>query len=299
MTHPLLIVDDEPLNLELISELLADEPYKIVTANNGEEAWRILEAKGENFATVLLDKMMPDISGVEVLKRIKNTSRLAFLPVIMQTAVGAASSVQESLAEGAFYYLTKPFTREMLLAVVSAAVSHWDRHLYFRELATQHIEALHFLHHADFCLKTHKEAQWVTALLAQACPSPDRVATGLFELLVNAIEHGNLELDYAHKTALQKEEGQWEAEVEKRLADNTLGQRAVRIAFERTAEALTFTIEDQGHGFDWQQYVLGTQSDHLRSTHGRGILIAQKLSFDSVEFLARGNCVRAKINRMV
>ena len=60
---------------------------------------------------------MPGLSGFDVLRRIKADPTLAFLPVILQTAVGAAASVQEGLAAGAFYYLTKPFSRDMLLAV--------------------------------------------------------------------------------------------------------------------------------------------------------------------------------------
>jgi CheY-like chemotaxis protein/anti-sigma regulatory factor (Ser/Thr protein kinase) len=293
MTHKLLLVDDEPFNLELMAELLGDAGYQAVSAENGEEAWSILEADGESFAGVLLDKMMPGISGFEVLRRIKGNPRLEFLPVIMQTAVGAASSVQESLSAGAFYYLTKPFSREMLLAVVEAAVSHWDRHMHFRELANQQIEALSYLNHASFAFRTHKEAQWVTAMLAKACPHPERVATGLFELLVNAIEHGNLNLSYHEKTRLQAE-GIWEPELERRLKDPELGPRQVTVDFSRTPESICFKITDQGEGFDWEHF-LDTESISYLDSHGRGILIARKLSFDQVNYQGRGNIVQATL----
>lgn len=293
MSHKLLLVDDEPFNLELMSELLSDAGYKAITAENGEEAWSILEAEGESFATVLLDKMMPGISGFEVLRRIKNNPKLEFLPVIMQTAVGAAASVQESLSAGAFYYLTKPFSREMLLAVVEAAVSHWDRHTYFRELANQQIEALGYLQQARFEFRSHKEAQWVTSLLAKACPHPERVATGLFELLVNAIEHGNLNLSYAEKTQHQAN-GSWETELEQRLADPVLGLRSVSVNYQRQADGICFTITDQGQGFDWAQFI-DTESMSYLDSHGRGILIARKLSFDQVNYQGCGNTVQATL----
>jgi len=293
MAHKLLLVDDEPFNLELMAELLGDAGYQSITAENGEEAWRILETSGESFSAVLLDKMMPGISGFEVLRRIKGNPRLEFLPVIMQTAVGAAASVQESLSAGAFYYLTKPFSREMLLAVVEAALSHWDRHVYFRELANQQIEALNYLQQARFEFRSHKEAQWVTSLLAKACPHPERVATGLFELLVNAIEHGNLNLSYQDKTRLQAE-GAWETELERRQADPAISARTVAVDFTKTPQSISFTIVDQGNGFDWGHF-RDTESMSYLESHGRGILIARKLSFDQVEYQGVGNIVRATV----
>jgi DNA-binding response OmpR family regulator len=120
---------------------------------------------------VLLDKMMPGMNGFDVLKRIKSTPELNFLPVILQTAIGSPASVQQGMEAGAFYYLTKPFSRDMLLAVVKAAQSHWDRHQAFRELAKQHLDALAHLQQAEFRLRTLKEAQTVTALLAAPAPS--------------------------------------------------------------------------------------------------------------------------------
>ncbi len=294
MGHRLLLVDDEPFNLELMAELLDDAGFETVQAESGEEAWSILEQEGNQFATVLLDKMMPGMDGFEVLKRIKSTPSLEFLPVIMQTAVGAAASVQEGLSAGAFYYLTKPFSREMLLAVVEAAVSHWDRHAYFKELATQQVEALRNLDQARFTLRSHKEAQQVTTLLAKTCPNPERIATGLFELLVNAIEHGNLALTYADKSALQAA-GNWEKELETRLASARFGARQVTVSFQRDASGICFSICDEGEGFDWQHY-LSAPASSLIDTHGRGILIARRLSFDRLEYQGSGNRVDAFVS---
>lgn len=294
MSHKLLLVDDEPFNLELMTELLQDEHFETICAANGEEALALLERDGTSFSTILLDKMMPGINGFDVLKKIKSTPALEFLPVIMQTAVGSPTSVQEGLTAGAFYYLTKPFSRDMLLAVVHAAVSHWDRHVHFKELASQQLGALKHLHDARFELRTHKEAQTVTALLARTCPAPERAATGLFELLVNAIEHGNLAISYQDKSHLQAED-KWENELQQRLNDPELGQRTVSIHFQRLENELVFTIEDMGKGFDWQRY-LDSETTSLIASHGRGILIAQKLSFDSLEYHGLGNIVTARVS---
>ncbi|WP_199054318.1 response regulator [Aquitalea sp. ASV15] len=295
MSHRLLLVDDEPFNLELMTELLEAAGYETVCAESGEQAWEILQRQGSSLSTVLLDKMMPGLNGFDVLKRIKNTPELNFLPVIMQTAINSPASVQEGMEAGAFYYLTKPFSRDMLLAVVKAAHSHWDRHQAFRELAKQHLDALAQLQQAEFRLRTLKEAQTVTALLARTCPQPEKVATGLFELMVNAVEHGNLGISYEEKTRLQAD-GDWESELERRQRDPILGQREVSIGFLREPDRFSFTIQDMGEGFDWQQYE-DCPAASLMASHGRGILIARKLSFDQVEYQGKGNCVVARIQR--
>lgn len=294
MNKRLLLVDDEPFNLELMTDLLEDAGYDTQQALNGEDAWQILQREGEQFSAILLDKMMPGISGVDLLKRIKATERLAFLPVIMQTAVGAAASVQESLAGGAFYYLTKPFSRDMLLAVVGAATEHWDRHQYFIELANQQLDALQHLEQASFRFRQLHEARSVTALLARTSHSPEKTATGLFELIVNAIEHGNLELDYQEKTQLQRED-RWQETLQQRLADPVLGAREVRVDMRRHGRDLHFTISDQGNGFDWARYLVDDPTQ-LISSHGRGILIARKLSFDQLHYQGNGSEVLAIVH---
>ncbi|WP_174875712.1 response regulator [Vogesella oryzae] len=291
MAKRLLLVDDEPFNLELLAELLEDAGYETVAVDNGEGAWQILQREGEQFSAVLLDKMMPGLSGFELLRRMKANSKLAFLPVIMQTAVGAAASVQEGLSSGAFYYLTKPFSREMLLAVVAAATVHWDRHQYFRELASQQIGALQHLDRAEFSFRTPHEARHVTALLAKASPEPEKIATGLFELIINAIEHGNLGVSYEEKSRLQQLD-QWGQELERRLADPVLGQRKIHVSVSRSPGKLQFEIRDQGDGFDWQHFLV-REPDELLASHGRGILIARRLSFDELAYRERGNVVTA------
>lgn len=293
MIHTLLLVDDEPFNLELMSEQLADAGYKTVSAESGEAAWTLLQDEDQQFSAVLLDKMMPGMNGFELLRRIKQTPRLEFLPVVMQTAVGTPASIQEGLSAGVFYYLTKPFTREILLAVVTAAVSHWDRHAHFKALTEQQIDALTHLNTAQFRLKTYQQAQNVTSLLAHTCPQPGRVATGLFELFVNAIEHGNLGLSYEEKSRLQYE-GQWEAELERRLNAPDWGSRQVDVRFDRFTDRIEFLIQDQGTGFEWQPY-LESSPALINETHGRGIMIAQRLAFDAMEYLGNGNCVRATV----
>ncbi|QZA82043.1 response regulator [Deefgea piscis] len=160
-TKPLnriLIVDDEPFNLEILSEHLADAGYETVTAEDGEAAWEILQHDKDGFSTILLDRMMPRMDGMQVLAKLKQHPDFLHIPVIMQTAVGAAENVREGLAAGAYYYLIKPFQREMLLAIVAAAVGFHKERKQLEDQITEHAESYRLLVNGEFHFRTLEEA---------------------------------------------------------------------------------------------------------------------------------------------
>jgi CheY-like chemotaxis protein/anti-sigma regulatory factor (Ser/Thr protein kinase) len=290
-----LIVDDEPFNLEILAEHLHDAGYATATAMDGEEAWEVLQADREGFDTILLDRMMPRMDGMQVLAKLKQHPEFQHIPVIMQTAVGAAENVQEGLAAGAYYYLIKPFQREMLLAIVAAAVGfHQERSQLEREIS-EHADSYKLLVNGAFRFRTLDEARQLTLLLSRACPDPQRVALGLSELLVNAVEHGNLAISYSDKTRLLQM-GRWQEEVEARLSDAKFNQRIVNVSFASVSDEVQIRIVDEGAGFDWQPF-LEFSPERAFDPHGRGISMARMLSFDSVEYQGRGNDVLVRIKK--
>lgn len=289
----LLIVDDEPFNLEILSEHLQDSGYDITTAEDGEKAWACLQAEPILFDAVLLDRMMPNLNGMEVLLRIKQNPDLQNLPVIMQTAVGSPESVSEGLAAGAYYYLVKPFQRQMLLAIVDAAVnSKKQRELLEAQLNQQEL-GCRLMMSAEFRFRTLEEARQVTLLVSKACPHPQRIALGLSELLVNAVEHGNLGVGYDEKSRLLKTGG-WQEEVLRRqnLPENQ--NRYVIVTLNQNAERIQITVTDEGNGFDWAPFMDFTP-DRAFDPHGRGISMARMLSFDMIQYQGRGNQVIATV----
>lgn len=82
----ILIVDDEPINLDIICAHLENDNYKLVTANDGQEAWSLLESSPESFDTIILDRMMPTLDGMQLLANIKENEMMEHVPVVMQTA---------------------------------------------------------------------------------------------------------------------------------------------------------------------------------------------------------------------
>ncbi len=119
----ILVVDDEPINQKVLKNHLS-ENYRIVPAMNGEEALKILET-GEKFDLVLLDVMMPRLSGYEVCKKIRETYLSNELPIIMVTAKNQVTDMVHGLEIGANDYVTKPFSKDEFLARVK---THLDLH---------------------------------------------------------------------------------------------------------------------------------------------------------------------------
>ncbi|MDR3149874.1 MAG: response regulator transcription factor [Oscillospiraceae bacterium] len=111
----ILAVDDEPKILEVVTSLLESKGYKVFTAENGRKALDVFEKN--NIALVLLDLMLPDISGEEVCAVIRKKSRV---PIIMLTAKSEEISHLNGLTIGADDYITKPFSLKVLAAHVEA-----------------------------------------------------------------------------------------------------------------------------------------------------------------------------------
>lgn len=121
-----LVVDDNDDNLDLISRMLQRGGYATVAAKGGREALEIVTARADDLSLVLLDWMMPEVSGLDVLRAIRERFDADELPVVMCTARGEGNCVAAALADGANDYVSKPVEREALLARVDAQVRRRD-----------------------------------------------------------------------------------------------------------------------------------------------------------------------------
>ncbi len=119
-TGRILVVDDIATNRDLLSRRLAQDGHSVTTADGGREALALLEAR--DFDLVLLDLMMPDINGFEVLGRLKAAPRLRESPVIMISALDEVDSVIRCIEAGAEDYLPKPFNPVLLRARINTCL---------------------------------------------------------------------------------------------------------------------------------------------------------------------------------
>ncbi len=294
-----LVVDDEPINLEIIAERLDGPRFVLDLMPDAESALARLEDVKNGYDLIILDRMMPGMNGLDMLRRIKADQRFQHIPVIMQTAAATPEQVREGMEAGAYYYLTKPYEPGALLVIVTAVLDAAERQLKLSGLLEQtqrQLNTLRLLALAEFQFSQLEEISSLASLLASVCPSPDAVVLGLNELMMNAVEHGSLGISYAEKMKL-KRTGAWADEVARRSLQPEYRDRSVRVRMERdnAAREIRFTISDQGSGFEWRNFL---EFDPARAfdPNGRGIAMARQISFSSLEYQGSGNVVVASVN---
>ncbi len=119
--YKILIVDDVMSNVLLLKVLLTNEKFNIVTASNGNQA--LDQVKKENPDLILLDVMMPDMSGFEVSQKLKADPEAAHIPIIFLTALNSTADIVKGFQVGGNDFISKPFNKEELIIRVSHQIS--------------------------------------------------------------------------------------------------------------------------------------------------------------------------------
>ncbi len=285
----ILAVDDEEFYLDILDHHLAREGHDVVLAQDGAVALKRLE-ENPDVDLILLDRMMPKLDGMEVLRRIKGDSRFKEIPVVMQMAAAAPDQVLQGIEAGVRYCLTKAYDSAVLIGVVNAALENAQAKRNLKNKVHGCGRLLGLMEKARFRFRTLDEAAGLASYIANCFPDPDRAVLGLHELLLNAIEHGNLGISYAEKTVLIRNGG-WKEEVERRIASPEYREKFAILSFEAAQGALIVHIRDAGDGFDWKSYI-DYAPGRATDPHGRGIATSRAVSFDSLEYLGSGNEVR-------
>ena len=286
MTDTILVVDDEEFNLSILGEHLSDAGYNVVKAEDGIIAIEKLTAHPE-IDLVLLDRMMPRLNGMEVLDKIKKDPQYKELPVIMQTAAAGSTQVLEGIQAGVYYYLTKPYTEEILLSLVSAALQDSLKRYKLRDQLKKQLGGINYLKNAEFEIKNLEDAENLAYFLANCFPHPEATILGLNEILVNSIEHGNLGITYAEKKQLMMN-SIWQESINAKLLLPEHIAKYVKVILTMTDSEVTVKIIDQGNGFDWRKF-MEISADRATDPNGRGIAHSRLISFDKIEYLGKGN----------
>ena len=108
----ILIVDDEPFNVDVLLQELEELEYELITASNGKEA--LDQIKSQQPDLILLDLMMPVLDGFAVLSEIKGDNDLRDIPVIIVSAASDSKSIVKGIKQGADDYITKPIDADSL-----------------------------------------------------------------------------------------------------------------------------------------------------------------------------------------
>lgn len=131
----ILIVDDNPMNVDIFRTRLATHGYQILTATDGEEALQVARQRQPDL--ILLDIMMPKVDGLEVCRRLRSDPELPFIPIIIVTSKGDTKDIVAGLDAGADEYLTKPVDQGALVARVKSMLRIKVLHDKVQEQAAQ------------------------------------------------------------------------------------------------------------------------------------------------------------------
>jgi CheY-like chemotaxis protein/anti-sigma regulatory factor (Ser/Thr protein kinase) len=271
----ILIIDDEAPVREVLSMALADRGYEILEASDGREG--LEKYRVGNPDLVITDVMMPEMDGIEVLKNIRQVNEET--DIIIMTGHGSEEIVIEALRLGASNYLKKPIAFEDLFNVVERIVTrrHYRKRFEVSKGVVQ-FEKKKLVLGNRYNIHPDVDTRVV-----------DGLRIGLYEIIVNAIEHGNLGINSKEKAEA--------------ILDNTygglLGERLrhaeeagkkVFVTCTYTRDSLSVEVQDQGEGFDFEGLPDMGDPATVMSVSGRGIFLTS-LYFDRVEFREPGNRV--------
>lgn len=286
-----MVVDDEESNLDIIREYLGSIGYRVEAYANPVEALSCLE-EGGKFDVILLDRMMPCLDGLTLLKRIKALPSQLLTPIIFQTAKVAQQDIVEGIEAGSYYYLTKPFTKNVLLAIVRSAFQEsLVRQKMMEELSSKR-SSFCLLEVGKFRFKTIGDANALSVFTASYAFGGPAVAQAISEILSNAIEHGNLEIGYETKKQLLLADS-LEKEIESRLLNPVFGQRSATLLLKMSSDVLHVKVSSEGGGFDYEKY-LKLSSERVNDPNGRGIALAANV-LDNFRFGSGGRDVEFQI----
>ncbi len=120
-----LVIDDENDILLIIKSALHEEGYDVTTANNGYDGLALAEDASPDL--IILDIMMPEMDGFEVLQQLKENEKTAQIPVVILTGMSSKDKIREALNKGIDYYIVKPFEYQDLVSKVKIAIDDAER----------------------------------------------------------------------------------------------------------------------------------------------------------------------------
>ena len=283
-----LLIDDEALVRDELGGLLEDEGYELTTASDGDEG--LARFRSEAPDMVITDVRMPRRDGLSVAMTIRQEAPKT--PVTVITGHGNESMVLDALRAGVTDFIKKPVRFEDL----STALERMEAALRLARLEVAELPPSVSVWERTWIYKLGNELAaiplFVDVLLRQADAVTDprtaaELSVALRELLINAIEHGNLELSYEDKSRAL-ETGSLLRVVAERCERPGMADRSATVHVLRRGTNLTIRIRDEGPGFNWRSLPDPTDPSHLLADHGRGVLLA-RLSVDSLTYNETGN----------
>lgn len=282
----ILIVDNDDDIRGSLTSYFQKAGYEVLEASNGANALEYL--RNAKIDVLLTDFLMSPVSGLDLLRNVKREH--PEVRVVLFTGYSTEDVVIEALRSGVDEFFKKPFNYSSLRTAVENILQRRDA----LGRLERDVDSLVREEKAIVLDNEPKKIPGVVnQLLVNAGKFLDKVrcrelSVALYEIILNAVEHGNLEISYQEKSS-SLDSGNYEKLIEARRADPRLAARKVFIDFLLNGEGLQFTIRDEGKGFNWRER---TKSIKLREAglgiHGRGLILANFYA-DQLAFSEKGN----------
>jgi CheY-like chemotaxis protein len=281
----ILVVDDSPLDLHYARRCVEAEGARVVVAASGREALDVIERERPD--AVLTDLQMPGLDGLELVRWIKE--RKPSTPVILMTAHGSEDVAVQTLRAGAASYVPKKnLQRDLggaLRNVLAAAEAAQEREQVRTILKrSENYYVLGYESGDPRALVSHLQDS-LTQLDLWNEVERLQIATALTEALVNAIDHGNLELDSALRITDAERYRQLGLDRSRR---EPYRSRRVHVTARIDEFGAKFIVRDEGPGFDPTILPDPTDPENLLKPSGRGVMLIRTF-MDQVSFNKQGN----------
>ena len=285
----ILVVDDSPTQLRQIQFLLEREGFVVQSAADGVQATASIE---DNMPMlVVTDLQMPEMNGLELVASLKET--IPSLPVILTTSQGSEEIASQALKAGAASYVPKRELNDTLIPVLQQVMAVNKAAKSVPRVVKNAVES-------NITLEvTNDEAQIPDIISRLELPMVEldlfdegermQIAMALDEALLNAMIHGNLEVSSELR---QSDDGApYVNMIAKRKNEAPYSERKVTIKLEASNEQVTFTIRDDGPGFDAAALRDPTDPENIERAGGRGLLLINAF-MDEVSHNELGNEIR-------
>ncbi len=287
-----LIVDDQDGLRRFLSRVVTGEGHDVIEAPNAEIAWNLIHEHQPDL--VLTDYKMPAASGFDLLDRIRQEHR--HMIVALLTAHGSEELAARALRIGANDYLRKP-VQVIELRRMLKRYQGLVQERYLEEDVRSSIRRMQFTLQCDNRIElVPKISQFLVEQCDKRIDGDARfgLRLGLHEMIMNAVEHGNLGVTFEEKTAaLNVGFTELQTLYAERLSNPIFAARRVTIDFFLEPEYLEWLISDEGSGFDWTRLQDPLAESNIHISHGRGVYLS-RFQFDEMEYLNSGNRVRLR-----
>lgn len=284
-TAEILMVGEPSPEIDALREVLSDEGLEIKVLARAQEA-RPLLGEGSRVRLLILRWALSERDQRDLLAWVRRQPALEHLGIVVLSEE-APPELPENIGSRTFLSLLPDSGAQQLQSLTRAILANADLRRSLERKVAEVEDCFRLLAMGTFHLRTQDDAELLSAHLGSAAGDP-QLGVCILELLLNAIEHGNLGISYEEKSRLL-EQGRFREEVSRRLDSEEYRDKRVSVDLQQLGDRIEIVIEDCGSGFDYRKF-MNRDPARILDRHGRGILMASALL--ELDYMDPGNRVR-------